>query len=660
MGRKRRVRPQAAPPAAPGGDRPEPAPRALLAAPLACALIAGLSYGLTLAPTIVGGDSAELVTVAAVGGVAHPPGYPLYSLLGGLLARFPAGPVAWRVNLFSAVCAAIAAGLLCRAAGRVAGSAAAGALGAMAFALSPVVWPYAVTAEVFALNNALVAGLLVASTAGGPRRLAVAGLLGGLALSNHHTSVFVAAPVLCWMLARSRPWRSVNALALLGGLATGLLPYGSLPIASAADPPIAWGDLTTLPGFVDHVLRREYGTFRLATEDVGAPGGQLVQRVGLFLGRWARTTAGVGPVTALAGLVVAVRARTVAVAWSGALVLDLVVFGTLSNVRLDVPLHLTVQERFWQQPLLLGSALGALGAADLARRLGRPGEPLLAAGALAVAAVMAFVHLPGMRARRHTLFADYGRAVLEALPERALLLATSDEAIGAVRYLQLVEGVRPDVQIAPTGQLTRPWFRPFAARRLRGVALPAAEGFTAREFLDLNLPRARVFLLNKVPWLATLEDAYTARPSGLVDEVRRRDAPPDIEAWAALARAQIAGFDVERAAAFPAGTWERYVAENVWRQYGRLAAALPAEAARFPGPAADGAVAALLEEIVRRHPAPDPAVFKNLGVAYQRRALAGDAEAASRMAAHWSRYLEAAPPDDPDLPAIRALIARSR
>src|SRR6266851_8606508 len=35
------------------------------------------------------GDSAELVTAAALWGVPHPPGYPLYTLLSHLFARVP-------------------------------------------------------------------------------------------------------------------------------------------------------------------------------------------------------------------------------------------------------------------------------------------------------------------------------------------------------------------------------------------------------------------------------------------------------------------------------------------------------------------------------------------------------------------------------------------
>ena len=39
-------------------------------------------YYLTMYPSLAGGDSGELMTVAVEFGVAHPPGYPLITILG--------------------------------------------------------------------------------------------------------------------------------------------------------------------------------------------------------------------------------------------------------------------------------------------------------------------------------------------------------------------------------------------------------------------------------------------------------------------------------------------------------------------------------------------------------------------------------------------------
>ena len=219
MARRRRPQPPAAPPA----PAPEPAPpscRSLGAAAAATFLVALLAYLRTLAPTVVGGDSGELICAARVLGVAHPPGYPLYTLLGHLATLLPLGSMAVRVNLLSALADAGAAGLLCLAVHRVTGRAGAGVLAGLAFALSPMVWPYAVTAEVFALNNLLVAALLALSVRGlaAPERtLPAAALVFGLGLSNHHTILFLGGPLLLGLAWQARAHLDRRLLLLSAG-----------------------------------------------------------------------------------------------------------------------------------------------------------------------------------------------------------------------------------------------------------------------------------------------------------------------------------------------------------------------------------------------------------------------------------------------------------
>src|SRR5512132_2849190 len=67
-------------------------------------------YTATLLPGIGSGDTAEFQRVLPTLGVAHPTGYPLYTILGWLWSWLPLGTPAWRVNLFSAVAASLAVG----------------------------------------------------------------------------------------------------------------------------------------------------------------------------------------------------------------------------------------------------------------------------------------------------------------------------------------------------------------------------------------------------------------------------------------------------------------------------------------------------------------------------------------------------------------------
>lgn len=83
---------------------------------LFCGVTAGALclYLLCLAPTVTtGGDSGELIAASFRLGIAHPSGYALYCLLGkGVATLIPWGDIAWRYNVFSAVCGAMTTGLV--------------------------------------------------------------------------------------------------------------------------------------------------------------------------------------------------------------------------------------------------------------------------------------------------------------------------------------------------------------------------------------------------------------------------------------------------------------------------------------------------------------------------------------------------------------------
>ena len=72
-------------------------------------LIVPILYGLTLARTLVLGDPTEYTFVANILGIAHPPGYAFYTLLGKLFQTLvPFGEIPWRMHLLSATIATAA------------------------------------------------------------------------------------------------------------------------------------------------------------------------------------------------------------------------------------------------------------------------------------------------------------------------------------------------------------------------------------------------------------------------------------------------------------------------------------------------------------------------------------------------------------------------
>jgi tetratricopeptide (TPR) repeat protein len=75
-------------------------------------LIALATYWSTVMPNIGLNDDGEMATAALHFGVMHPSGYPLWTILAGLWSNLiPFGNGSFKINLFSGLCTAVAAGL---------------------------------------------------------------------------------------------------------------------------------------------------------------------------------------------------------------------------------------------------------------------------------------------------------------------------------------------------------------------------------------------------------------------------------------------------------------------------------------------------------------------------------------------------------------------
>src|SRR5262249_9632198 len=185
--------------------------------------------------------------------------------------------------------------------------------------------------------------------------------------------------------------------------------------------------------------------------------GELGRRVFLWGGAAAESTLVVGlflPVPAVAALRRKGTDRDLGLLWAGALAFYLVVFCGLANVRLDDPLHVYMQARFWPQALVVVWAFLGVGLAHAAAGL-RPWGPRLGWGiAAGLPLAVATANVGEMRCEGNTLVRAYGDAILRSLPPDAILMISSDEAIGSVRYLQSVEGQGPGIRIVPLGIVT--------------------------------------------------------------------------------------------------------------------------------------------------------------------------------------------------------------
>jgi hypothetical protein len=440
---------------------------------------------------LMGGDNGEFATLFATGGVAHPPGYPLYVLYLRLMRWLPGANPAHAAAVATALLAGLAALLLQVACVAWGSTRHAAVLVTVAFAFQPMTWRLATHAEVFVLHAAIAGAALWVSAPRGPfigkrRCVAVSALL-GLGLSNQHT-IILLGPVLVWGLRsgwREERQRVPCVFMSLSALAAGLSPYLYLPIAAHGDPSATWiwGDWTSLAGIQHHLRRGDYGTFRLAGAGSGREPVRQLWAVLVAFARYLaplmvtstlamvvhgilsrRSTARTEPGSACNVSVDGVAAgRVAAVVLGSTLLISGPLFVALFNVSLD-NVGAEVVERFYVLPLVVMSVLAARWIDGPLRAIG-PGRGPRVALTSVLAAVVVLPSALSLKRERTDALLEYARDTLGGVEQRALVLLAGDQRLFACLYLQVALGERRDIVLVAEDLLGAPWYQKRLAER---------------------------------------------------------------------------------------------------------------------------------------------------------------------------------------------------
>jgi Protein of unknown function (DUF2723) len=241
----------------------------LLASNLFFAILVGTTafaiYLRTLLPDVGGPeDSPKFQYLGAVLGTAHPPGYPLHTMLSHVFSYIPLGTIAYRANLMSATfgaAAVVMAVLVARANGV---SRAAAALGALVLAFGVAFWHFSVLAEVYTLAAALLLAIVYWLVrwrhSGRDLHLFAAAGCFALALGNHLSIVAAAPAIALFLLAtnarRVLRWRTLAPAALI--VASGFLQYAYILIRTREQSRYLEARAETIAELVDVVRARQY------------------------------------------------------------------------------------------------------------------------------------------------------------------------------------------------------------------------------------------------------------------------------------------------------------------------------------------------------------------------------------------------------------------
>ncbi|MBL0175935.1 MAG: DUF2723 domain-containing protein [Ignavibacteria bacterium] len=442
----------------------------------------------TLAPSVDFIDAGELATAAYTFGIAHPTGYPLFTMLAGLWSHLPFGEPILLLNILSAVLAAIGTGalvhllwfLLGLADSRRVPAAAKGRqkngaalkrpqpladearlglawFGALFTAFSETWWKTSLSIEVYALHLPLLVIILwLFATAlfdaalderRRSRRFLLFAFVLGLSFSNHMTTVYLAVSLLVTYFWKegwgASSWKRI-AIAV-PAFAAGLLPYLYLPLRAASDPVLNWGNPVSLERILWHVSGKQYSVWIFASADAAK------RQFSYFLTSFPSEFAFVGVPLAIIGAVFAlIRHRRTGV-------MLLLLFASCVGWAINYDIHDI--DSYFLLAYLVSGMWCAFGLWALLRWFGQTKPAVVFGAAALLVGLSGGLHFGRVSERDNTLVEDYTMNMFRSLKPNALVLSYQwDYWVSASLYYQHVKKMRPDLTIIDKELLRRSWY----------------------------------------------------------------------------------------------------------------------------------------------------------------------------------------------------------
>ncbi|MCX6138183.1 MAG: DUF2723 domain-containing protein [Ignavibacteriales bacterium] len=433
-------------------------------------LVSFMVYLQTMARSLGFIDGGELATIPLILGIAHPSGYPLFTLLGRLFSLLPLAqePVV-QMNLFSAFLTAAAAAIFFRltiilltpAQKRARPSPAvliAATTAALMLAFSQTFWDQSAHVEVYSLHlvllmlSILTFVLAIENDNGGSaftqREWLIFGFVLGLSFTNHLTTILLAPGFLYQYFVTRRlskqTFRHIFQLAI--PFLAGLSLYLYFPIRASQQPVLNWGNPVTLEKIWWHIGAKQYRVWMFSSSEV------MSRQFNYFLSTISIEFFYFPLILAVIGagfLLLRDRRRF--------LFLFLLAAGCVAYA-VNYDIHDI--DSYFLLAYVVVAVFAAFGVHEIVSRI--KDRKALIGTAIALALLVgaeASVNRDSADEHSNYLVEDYSRTILSSVQPNALILSFQwDYFVAGSYYLQIIKHERPDVVIIDKELLRRSWY----------------------------------------------------------------------------------------------------------------------------------------------------------------------------------------------------------
>ncbi len=456
-------------------------------------------YMITIAPTIIQIDAGELTAVQALLGIAHPTGYPLFTMIGFLFSKIPSPfSTALQLNILAALWCSLGAGLFAYTAkfildnlvkfssvkkrsskkpaktkgkekSKPSGKSAvlpeaikyiASAGGGILLGLSKTFWFQSTSVEVYSLHifliSLIILMLLKAYTYEGEKKIfslknpwIILAVVLALGFSNHMTTLLILPGVAFLYFSKEKSnAASLKQLGMMLVVFFLLLVafYSYLPIRASMNPSINWGNPIDFERIMRHISGKQYQVWLFSSTEAARK--QLTYFVNNIPSEFTFTL-----ILSLIGLFTAfLRARKLA--W-----FLLVTF--LFTVAYSINYDINDIDSYFLLAYIMLAYFAVFGIVKIYEIVSQEKYKAAAAAGLIIllAAGEFFINFKDVNQSDTYTFEDYTKAAISSTDKNSIVFSYLwDYLVSPSYYYQYVEGFRKDAAVIDKELLRRSWY----------------------------------------------------------------------------------------------------------------------------------------------------------------------------------------------------------
>ncbi|HEX7042263.1 MAG TPA: DUF2723 domain-containing protein [Patescibacteria group bacterium] len=486
-------------------------------------------YSFTSSRSIVEGDTGDFLSAAAVGGVPHPSGYPLYSLLTRIAFLLPFGQPIWQANLLSAIFGAAALVFVYKTLKLITKNTPASLLGTFTLATYNSFWFYALVAQVHIFQVFILSGLIYylfsASITKKIKYLYIASLFLGLGVSNNHTIIFILPAFLLILYSLRKNLSLTFLIKLVGVSLLGLTPYLYTLFSAGMHTQVNWDRVENITSFLTLFFRKDYGSA------FGVPEPSIpVQYYAffyyfkdLFLTSWF-----VIPFSFIGLISIWKKNKE-----SLAILLSFVFFGPVFYLLTNSPIRFVVYEanvgQYFSYSYLFFSLLCGVGFAVLTKKFISKYSLGLSLIVIVIFLIPSFHTFFQVRQDNDNLTEVTTHFQLSQIPKNAVLLTWADELYLPTMYWQYAKKYRPDITVIELSLFNLPWYRKNLAEEYPFLSpLLNNSQFNYDRACQMYGGKNKLFLY---PWYPEFDKYFQSEcviiPYGLITKVVQKNKIPN-------------------------------------------------------------------------------------------------------------------------------------